>query len=202
LFLVHGGLWEDIGAEWFWARTGVVAGLTALGHQMFAPDRPRQAPNWQVEADALAAALPMAGSVTVLAGSNGCSAAVRLALSRPAGLDRLILAWPATAGDPVLDARQREELTGLGASGAVIDELLAGRTLRGVIDAELSSLTIPVAVIPSTVDGPVHRWHTVDTLCRLIPGAVRLPACPEAPRPTFPPQLPGFLASVDGFVRA
>jgi hypothetical protein len=28
LLLIHGGLWEDIGADWFWRRTGIVPRLS------------------------------------------------------------------------------------------------------------------------------------------------------------------------------
>jgi hypothetical protein len=31
VLLIHGGLWEDTGADWFWRRTGVVDGLAARG---------------------------------------------------------------------------------------------------------------------------------------------------------------------------
>jgi pimeloyl-ACP methyl ester carboxylesterase len=200
LLLVHGGLWEDIGAADFWARPGVLAGLADRGHQILAPDRPYRAPSWSAEADALAALLPASGPVRVLAGSNGCSAALRLVLRQPDRFERLILAWPATAGDPEVDERQRSAFTELGASTKVADELLSGQTLRGVTDAELGASTIPVAVIPSAVDGKIHQWRTVEALCRLIPGAVRLPAFPKAPRPSFPDHLADFLTAVDGFL--
>jgi hypothetical protein len=55
LLLVRGGLWEDIGADWFWRRPGIVAGFE---HGL--------------------AAVPDAEPVTVVGGSFGCSVAVRL----------------------------------------------------------------------------------------------------------------------------
>jgi hypothetical protein len=200
LLLVPGGLWEDMNAERFWVRPGVVAGLTERGQHVLAPDRPYRAPSWSVEAQAVADEVPDADSVSVLAGSNGCSAAVRFALAEPGRVDALILAWPPVAGDPEVDARQRQEFVAGGATEAVIDGLLAGATLRGVTDEELATLSMRTAIVPSTVDGKVHPHRTVDALCRLIPGAVRLPACPESPRPDFPAHRNAFVSSVIDFL--
>ena len=78
VLLVHGGLWEDIGADWFWRRTGVIDGLERRGFAVTAPDRLRRAPDWAAEAEHLAAAVRAGGlagpSLTVLAGSFGCAA--------------------------------------------------------------------------------------------------------------------------------
>ena len=30
LLLIHGGLWEDTDAEWFWRRPGIIVGLRLL----------------------------------------------------------------------------------------------------------------------------------------------------------------------------
>ena len=27
VLLIHGGLWEDVSADWFWRRTGVIADI-------------------------------------------------------------------------------------------------------------------------------------------------------------------------------
>jgi pimeloyl-ACP methyl ester carboxylesterase len=136
--------------------------------------------------------------VSVLAGSNGCSVAVRLALAFPHRIERLLLAWPATAGDPTVDSRIRTGLTELGASERNIRALLDGQTLRGVTDAELSTLKMPVAVLPSAPANPFHQRHTVDALRRLRPDSEELPGCPEPPRPDFAPHLDKFLTSVTG----
>lgn len=174
--------------------------MVERGLHVLAPDRPYRAPSWSVEAQALADEVPDAASVRVLAGSNGCSAAVRFALAEPGRVDALILAWPAAAGDPEVDERQRREIAALGATEAVIDDLLAGETLRGVTDAELAELRVRTAIVPSDVDGRVHPRRTADALGRLIPGAVRLPACPESPRPTFPAHRTEFLDAVTEFM--
>src|ERR1700734_3587796 len=47
VLLIHGGLWEDVGADWFWRRTGVVDGLAGRGLTVVAPDRLRRAPSWR-----------------------------------------------------------------------------------------------------------------------------------------------------------
>ena len=187
-------------ADRFWVQPGIVAGLAERGLHVLAPQRPYRSPSWAAEAQALADEVPRADTVSVLAGSNGCSAAVRFALAEPGRVDALILAWPPVAGDPEVDERQRREFAESGATEAVIDGLLAGETLRGVTDAELATLRMRTAIIPSTVDGPVHPLRTAEALCRLIPGAVRLPACPESPRPTFPPHRDAFVGSVIEFL--
>lgn len=199
--LIHGGLWEDMNADQFWRQPGIVAGLHRLGIDVLAPDRLRHPSSWAAEVDHLAAGLPDR-PVTVVGASNGCTVAARLALVRPERVDRLVLAWPATAADPAVDARVRDRLTSLGAPAEVVDTLLAGQTLRGVADHELAALTIPVGVLPSVPANPVHQRATVDALLCLLPRAVELPGCPEPPRPEFPPHLDTLVATLAGFVRS
>jgi len=198
LLLVHGGLWEDMTAARFWDAPGIVAGLRHSGFEVFAPARPRRAGSWQAEADHLASMLP-AGPIAVLAGSNGCSAAVRLALTCPARVNRLLLGWPATAADPVLDAQARQHLAGLGASPQAIGRLLAGPTLRGVSDAELALLTMPAGLIPALPASRAHQRATVDALLRLLPHARELPGCPEPVSPAFAAHKSQFLHDVTAF---
>src|SRR5579863_1594801 len=145
LLLIHGGLWEEgMDARRFWHQPGIVAGLRHHGFDVLAPSRLHQAPDWTAEASHPAPAMPRP-PVTIIAGSNGCSAAVRLALDFPGAVTGLLLAWPATAGDPAIDTRTRSHLAGLGASPEVIDALLAGQVLRGTTDAELATLKMPAA---------------------------------------------------------
>jgi pimeloyl-ACP methyl ester carboxylesterase len=199
LLLVHGGLWEEgMGADHFWRQPGIVAALEDRGFGVLAPDRQYQAPDWSAEARHLAAAWPGL-PVTVLAGSNGCSAAARLALDFPGAVASLILAWPATANDPAVDAHDRARLAGLGAPDEVIRALLDGQTLRGLTDEELAGLPIPVGVLPSALVNAFHQRHSVDALFGLLPGAAVLPACPESPRPEFPPYLESFVNAVAAF---
>jgi pimeloyl-ACP methyl ester carboxylesterase len=194
--LVHGGLWEDgMDASRFWVAPGVSAGLEREGFTVLAPNRLHRPPSWDAEVEHLASVLPKY-AVSVVAGSNGCSAAVRLALAFPNRIERLLLAWPATAGDLIVDSRTRIGLTNLGASDQNIRALLDGQTLRGVADAELSTLKMPIAVLPSVPENPFHQRQTVDALRRLLPDSEQLPGCPEPPHPDFGPHLTQFLTSV------
>ncbi|MDG4826471.1 alpha/beta hydrolase [Asanoa sp. WMMD1127] len=199
MLLIHGGLWDDIGADEFWRATGIVARLQRRGVAVCAPDRLVRAVSWSAEADHLAAVLPDARPVTVVAGSNGCSPAVRLALDHPGVVERLVLAWPATAGDPGVDTRIRAGLADLGAAPQVVDALLGGATLRGVTNHELATIRMPVALLPAVPDNPTHQRRTVDALLRILPHAVELPGCPEPPRPEFPPYLEPFCEAVARF---
>jgi len=198
LLLVHGGLWEDIGADWFWRRAGIVAGFERLGFTVAAPDRLRRAASWAADAEHVLAAVPD-GPVTVMGGSFGCSVAVRLALDSQGRVERLVLAWPAALSDQFAAIRMRASLARLGAPAKVLDGLLGGETLPGATDAELSAIPVPVGVIPAVPPDPFHPRGTVDSLLRLLPSATELPGCPAPPRPEFPPRLDSFLASVAGF---
>ena len=199
LLLIHGGLWEDIGADWFWGRPGVIAGLERLGFTVVAPDRLRRPTSWAADAEHVLAAVPDGHPVTVMGGSFGCSVAVRLALDSPGRVERLVLAWPASLGDQFAAIRMRASLARLSAPARVLNALLGGETLPSTADTELGTIAVPVGVIPAVPPDPFHPRGTVDALLRLLPPAVELPGCPEAPHPEFPPHLESFLASVAGF---
>lgn len=199
LLLVHGGLWDDMNAERFWHEPGIVAGLEERGFTVLAPDRLPRARSWLAEVEHLVPLLPP-GPVCVVAGSNGCSVAVRLALTCPDRVDRLVLAWPATVGEPVVDVRARRELTELGASPRIAKDLLSGEVLRGVTEGELTGMKLPVGVLPSTPENPVHRRRTSVALCSLLPHPSELPGTPEPVRRDFRPYLGSFLTSVTSFV--
>lgn len=187
--LVHGGLWEDMDAERFWVRPGIVAALEERGIDVVAPDRVVRPGSWAEEVEHLRPLLP-AGPVTLVGGSNGCSVVARIAVEEPDRVARLVLAWPATAHDAEVDAWTLAQGVPAG--------MLAGDTLRGLTDAELTGLRMPVAVIPA-LGGPFHQRHTADALLALIPGAVELPGAPESPRPDFPSHLDGFVAALATF---
>lgn len=193
ILLVHGGMWQDEDAESFWRRPGIVDGLSRHA-EVLAPDRPVRAASWDVEGDFLAGLVD--SPVTVVAGSYGCSAAVRFAVARPALVERLVLAWPGTAGDAEVDGFTREVLRELGADDSVIDGLLRGETLRGVTDDELRGLGMPVAVVPADPENRTHQRRTVDAIKELT-GATELAGCPEPPRPAFQPA--GFVDSIVQF---
>jgi pimeloyl-ACP methyl ester carboxylesterase len=201
VLLIHGGLWDDMNAGRFWHEPGIVAGLQRHGIHVLSPDRAQRAPSWTFEAQHLTAALPD-HPVTIVAGSNGCSAAVRLTLAEPDRVERLLLAWPATAGDPQLDTRTRFGLAKLGAQPHILDALLLGRTLRGITDDELVSITKPVGVLPSVPENPFHQRRTVDALLRILPRALELAGCPEPPHPAFPPHADLFVRTATRFALA
>ncbi|HYI13788.1 MAG TPA: alpha/beta hydrolase [Thermomicrobiales bacterium] len=106
ILLVHGGLFDPMTGERFWTTPGVTDDLAATGYRVLVPDR-RYSPdrttasfaahNWDIEADDLAAILNATGveRAHVVAGSNGCSAATRLALRHPERVATLVLCWPA-----------------------------------------------------------------------------------------------------------
>lgn len=189
VLLIHGGLWEEIDADRFWRRPGVVAGLEERGFTVMAPDRLRRASSWTQEAGHIASLLSAGTGATVVGGSFGCSVAVRLALDFPGLARRLLLAWPAAVGDQFVAIR----------AAGVLDALLGAGTLPSATDAELSTLAIPVGVLPSVPPNPLHSRGTVDALLRLLPSAVELPGCPEAPSREFPPHLESFVATLAGF---
>jgi pimeloyl-ACP methyl ester carboxylesterase len=188
VLLVHGGLGEGMTAERFWRRTGVVAGLEAAGCEVVAPDRPAHPGSWREEGDHLAGGLERPSAV--VGGSNGCSAAVRLAVDHPGLVTRLVLAWPATAGDPDLDRHAALLL------GDRADALLAGETLRGVADAELAALEVPVAVVPSEPPNRYHQARTVEALRRVLAAPEVGAGHPEPPAPSFPPRRGAFVAEL------
>ena len=204
VLLIHGGLWEETDADRFWRRPGIVSGLEGRGFSVLAPNRLRRASSWSDEAKHIAALVrgssaTDAGLVTVVGGSFGCSVAVRMALDFPALVRRVLLAWPAAVGDQFVAIRARADLARLGARPAVLNALLGSGTLPSTTDAELATVTVPAAVLPSVPPNPVHPRSTVDALLRLLPSAAEVPGCPEAPRPEFPPHLESFLATVAAF---
>jgi pimeloyl-ACP methyl ester carboxylesterase len=185
-------------AHRLWAVPRILEGLRRNGFTVLAPNRRRRPPNWEAEVEHLSADLP-GHPVALIAGSNGCSAAVRLALQLPDRITRLLLAWPATAGDPIADARTAAGLTSLGASPAIVHALLDGQILRGTGDTEFAALRMPVSVLPSDPENLFHQRHTVDALRQLIPHSDELPGYPEPPHPTFGSRREAFLASVTRF---
>ena len=188
--LIHGGLGEDMDADRFWFRPGVVGGLRAAGFLVVAPDRDTTPSSWGAAADAIAAGLR--ASTSVVAGSNGVSVAVRLALQQRSLVDRLLLLWPATCGDSLVDAT----------APAAASHLLAGDTLRGVTDDELVGLDVPVAVMAADPANRFHAHQTVDRLLDVIPRAARISAgFPESPRPEFHAVCDAFIATIVPFLR-
>jgi pimeloyl-ACP methyl ester carboxylesterase len=131
-----------------------------------------------------------------VAGSNGCSAAARLALDRPDLVNRLVLCWAATCGDPVADALARKALAAIGVEDDLVDALLAGGTLRGVGDDQLASLGPGVSIVPSEPPNVFHQQQTVDALAALVPHSAVEIGFPEAPSPVFAARRDVYIATL------
>jgi len=175
VILIHGGLYEAIGPHEFWHKPGIVEGLEMAGLRVIAPMRLIAPRTWREEVEHLYASIPSAPSRwSFVAGSNGCSVAVRMAFDHPGLVERLVLCWPATAGDPDLDQLQ------LAPAG-----MLRGDTLRGVSDAELALMSLPITIIPSDPPNRYHQVKTVDRLLSLIPTVNSTRGFPESPTQDF-----------------
>lgn len=107
VLLVHGGLFDPIDGQRFWELPGVVDQLVARGYRVLVPDRrysigqtstPFDIYSWEKEATDFVAVLRAANieSASVIAGSNGCSAAIHFALASSALVRALVLCWPVT----------------------------------------------------------------------------------------------------------
>lgn len=167
-------------AQRFWGDAGVIGLLADRGHAVAAPDRLAQPSSWADDADHVLqhAKIRADQPAVVVAGSNGCSTAARLAVRYPELVSHLLLCWPVTV--EVVDLASPLAASISARSGQdVATALLSGETLRGLADAELRSLAMPVAVMPSAVDNAIHRQVTVDRLARVIPGARTVQPFPE-----------------------
>lgn len=197
IVLLPGGLYEDMDADRFWVRPGVVSALQAHGFAVFPIDRLPRPTSWKEDAEGVAAEIADAGlkGATVIAGSNGCSTAVRLALDHPAFVSRLVLCWPATVGNEAVDARTRSVIESE-RSTQVATRLLGGDTLRGATDAELKTLSVPVVIIPAEPENPTHLRATVSALSELLPNSWIAPGYPETPRPEFASVRSAFIETL------
>jgi len=202
IVLVHGGLYEEMTSQEFWKATGVLGELRARHLAFIAPQRPEKPRSWAEEADALLSQIDDAGHqrVALIGASNGCSAAVRLALDQPDRVGRLMLAWPATAGEAVIDEVMRVVITDAADADAA-HNLLEGETIRGVSDAELSSLDIPVVVYPSLVEDQAHQRRTLMGILAAVEGSFMVAGSPDPYSPDFAPHVDAFVTIVEEFSR-
>lgn len=200
--LVHGGLYEDMTPDEFWAQPGVLRALADANSEFIAPQRPPQPRSWGEESQWLLEAIDEAGfgEVALVGASHGCSAAARLAIDHPDRVARLLLAWPATAGDQVLDDLARI-IIGDQMGAEVADRLLAGETLRGVTDDELGSLAMPLVVFPSMPANHAHQRETVMALLRAQPSGFIAGGSPEPLDDQFPEFRDTFIHLVTEFAR-
>lgn len=200
--LVHGGLYEDMTPLKYWIDTGVTEALAAASTRFIAPKRPDTPESWEEESDVLLAAIDKAGfeKVALIGASHGCSAAARLAVDHPDRVARLMLAWPATAGDQVLDDLARiviEDQTNVEAANA----LLAGETIRGVTDAEIASLDIPFVVFPSIPASHAHQRETATKLMQAQPEGHLAGGTPDPLDKQFAEHIDEFLRLVHVIAR-
>lgn len=204
IVLVPGGLYDDppmTGAE-FWGASGTATALSAAGVQFSIHERPTSPRSWAEEASALADTIDRTGHdrVALVAGSNGCSVALRFLLDHPGRSPRTMLCWPATAGDPVVDELARIIITDVH-DGAVAAGLLAGAPVRGVLPEELATLDHEFVVYPSLPENKIHQRTTVIDLVEALPNAIIVGGSPEPPDDAFADFVDTFAAVVAAFSR-
>ena len=200
--LVAGGLYDEppVTAQWFWVETGVAPMLSRRKVEVVVHERPSEPRSWVEEADALAATIEESGHerVALVAGSQGCSAAMRLMLDRPELVARTLLCWPATAGNPVIDGLAHTIISDVH-DEASAEELLAGSPLRGVSADELASVSGEVVVYPSMPESQAHQRSTVSELLSTIPGVMLVGGSPEPFDDAFADFVEGFVDLVEAF---
>ena len=204
IVLVHGGLYDDppMTAADFWIATGVAGALSKAGLEVIVHERPAEPASWAEEGEALAATIEAAGHqrVALVAGSNGCSAAMRLVLDRPELVARTMLCWPATAGDPVIDGLASVIITDTH-DDEVAATLLDGFPIRGVTRDDLAGLEHEVVIYPSLPENKIHQRATVFELLDVIPDAILVGGSPEPTDDAFAEFLDGYVAVLTAFSR-
>ncbi len=200
LVLVSGGLYEDVGPEQFWDGPGVTSALCALGWSVHTPHRTIRPRSWHDETATLLEAVTLVGRgepVGLVAASNGCTPALRLALEHPTLVAQVVLCWPATGDDPEIDRRARARLTAAGVDDDVADALLDGELVRALRPDELRSIDVPVALVPAEPDDGAHQRRTVAALRHALRRAVVGLGTPPSPSPSFGPHLGALVALLD-----
>ncbi|MGH8933318.1 MAG: hypothetical protein ACRDZO_22445 [Egibacteraceae bacterium] len=79
------------------------------------------------------------------------------------------------------------------AGSNAVDRLLTGQALRGILDTEFAGLSIPVFVMPSEPENPIHARATVKRILALARDGRELPGFPEPLHPDFPARREAFL---------
>lgn len=200
--LVAGGLYDEpaVTAESFWVKTGVAPMLRGRNVEVVLHERPTNPTSWTEEAEALAATITQGGHdrVAIVAGSNGCSAALRLLVDRPELVARVLLCWPATAGNAVIDGLAHTVIADVH-DAEVAAELVSGRPIRGVEPDELAAVSSEVVVYPSMPESQAHQRKTVAELLASIPGVMMVGGSPEPFDDSFADFLDGFVDLVEAF---
>ena len=163
-------------------------------------ERPAEPRSWTEEADALAATIAAAGHdrVALIAGSNGCSTAMRLMLDRPELVARTMLCWPATAGNPVIDGLAATIIADAH-DETVAAALLAGSPIRGITVDELSEISGEVVIYPSMPESQAHQRSTITELLSTVPGVMLVGGSPEPFDDAFADFVEGFVDLVEAF---
>ena len=200
--LVHGGLYDEpqvTGAS-FWIDTGVAPMLNGRNVEVIVHERPVQPTSWVEEAESLAATIEQSGHerAAIVAGSNGCSVALRLLLDRPELVARTMLCWPATAGDLVIDGLARIIITDAVGDDAA-DALLDGFPIRGTTAEELASISGEIVLYPSMPENQAHRRSTQTELLNTVPGVILVGGSPEPFDAAFSEFVGGFVDLVEAF---
>ena len=143
------------------------------------------------------AAIDKAGfdKVALVGASHGCSVAARFAVDHPDRVGRLMLAWPATAGDQVLDDLARIVIEDL-RDVEVADNLLAGETIRGVTNAEIGGLAMPLVVFPSIPASHAYQRDTATKLVEAHPDSFLAGGTPDPLDKQFAEHLDEFIRVV------
>ena len=200
IVFVAGGFYDKdrVTAEQFWTSSGVT-GRLAHRHTVL-HERPTEPWSWGEEADALTATIEAAadGPVAIIAGSNGCSAALRVTLERPELVARLMLCWPATANDEVMDGLARVIIADVH-DETVAEQLLDGEPVRGVTRAEIATINADVAVYPCLPENKAHQRHTATDVVGAIPGAMLLRGGPDPIDTAFGDFADGLAELIDVF---
>lgn len=204
IVLVPGGFYDDpkVTATDFWVSSGVAGALGRLGVEFTLHERPELPRSWTEEADALADTIQRAGyeRAGIVAGSNGCSAALRLVIEHPELAARTMLCWPATASDPVVDELARIIITDAH-DADVASELLDGAPVRGVTADALAEITNECVIYPSLPENKIHQRATVFELLDVVPGSILVGGSPEPPDDAFGAFVDSFAAMVAAFSR-
>lgn len=196
--LVHGGLYDAaMDSDRFWGSSRVVAGLRDCGLEVQGFDRPARPTDWAQEGAALAGFLrdTFSSPALVVAASNGCSTALRVAVDEPDLVARLMLCWPATADDPVADELARVIISEE-ADDPTASRLLAGTPVRGVTEAELATINVPCVVFPCLPENQFHQRSTVTGLLAAIPDSIVFGGSPDPMADDFPGFRDSFVSLV------
>ena len=202
IVLVHGGLYDEppVTGQWFWVETGVAPMLARRNVEVVVHERPREPASWAEELAALVDTIEASGHdrVAIVAGSNGCSVALRLLLDRPDLVARTLLCWPATAGDPVVDGLARIVIADVH-DDATATALLEGDPVRGVSRDELASIDSEVVIYPSMPENKAHQRSTITALLTSISGVMLVGGSPEPFHDDFADFLEGYVDLLEAF---